>query len=465
MDAKYRYLPATEKDIAHMLDIIGLPNLDALYDIPEALKFNGDLPIPPPLDEWRLTREIQQMASENLALDATPCFLGAGMYDHFIPAAVHHLTGRSEFWTAYTPYQAEMSQGLLQAIFEYQSLLTSLTGMDGANASLYDGATALLEGALLAVRATNRKQLIVAESIHPEYRKVLSDVLHHADIELVQMPYDMKTGKLDMTAFGKAISSQTAAIILQSPNFFGVVEDIQSVAALAQEHGAQCNVSFDPVSLGVLKSPGAQGADIASGEGQPLGIPMSFGGPGLGLFAVKNHLIRQMPGRLVGETKDQAGRRGFVLTLQAREQHIRRERAASNICTNQALCALTATIHLSLLGSEGLKTVAQDCLSNAVYLCDLLVSEGLAKRVFDAPYFREFAVYPILSPETMNSILREKGILGGLDLTSMYPELRSEQGHGAWLIAVTEKRTKEEMHRFVAVLKEQMMHVKAANIY
>lgn len=449
----FRYLPATDEDTAVMLKRIGLQSLEALFgEIPETLRLKGELPIPSPVDEWRLTREMKAMAAENISAEDAPCFLGGGIYDHFIPSAVHHLVMRSEFWTAYTPYQAEISQGMLQATFEFQSLITGLTGMNAANASLYDGATAMLEGALLAARATNRKRLLVSHGINPEYRRVLADSLQHSDLVMEDIPMESATGKVDIIALDALLATPAAAVLIQSPNFFGIAEEVADVAERAHRNGAQCNVSFDPVSLGLLKSPGGQGADIATGEGQPLGIPMSFGGPGLGLFAVKSHLIRQMPGRLVGETRDTEGKRGFVLTLQAREQHIRRERAASNICTNQALCALTATVHLSLLGPSGLEQVARQCLDNAAYLQHRLVCAGIAGPVFNAPFFREFAVRPILPPAVMNSVLHQAGIIGGMDLSDCCPDLTDAHGNGAWLIAATEKRTREEMDRFCEVL-------------
>jgi len=449
----FSYLPSTDSDVAAMLDVIGLPSLEDLFgEIPETLRLKGELPIPPPADEMRLTREMRGMASENRSTEDFPCFLGGGLYDHFIPSAVRHLVGRSEFWTAYTPYQPEMSQGMLQAMFEYQSLIAGLSGMDAANASVYDGATAMLDGALLAMRATYRSRLLVSEGIHPEYRRVLRDALRHTDTELMEIPFDPATGKMRSSDLDAFLHVPSAAVLVQSPNFFGIPEDIADIALRAHRTGAQCNVSFDPVSLGLLASPGRQGADIATGEGQPLGIPMAFGGPGLGLFAVKSHLVRQMPGRVVGETKDAQGRRGFVLTLQAREQHIRRERAASNICTNQALCALTATVHLSLLGPDGLSRVAQTCLDHSLYLQQRLVSSGLAVPVFESPFFREFAVYPILPPSVMNEILHDAGIIGGFDLSAACPNLRDERGVGAWLVAVTEKRTQAEMDRFCEVL-------------
>lgn len=460
----FSYLSSTEADVTAMLERVGVDSLEALFEgIPASLRLQGELHLPPSADELRLDRDMRAMARENRAADNRPCFLGAGMYDHFIPSAVRHLAGRSEFWTAYTPYQPEMSQGMLQAIFEYQSLVAALYGMDGANASLYDGATAMTEGALLALRVTGRNRLLVSRGIHPEYRRVLADTLRHIGVDVQEIPVDPATGQTrfeerdgrapDAASSGSTSSaSAPAAMLLPSPNFFGVVENVRAGADMAHEMGALCVVSADPVSLGLLQAPGRLGADICTGEGQPLGLPMNFGGPGLGLFTVKTPLLRQMPGRIVGETKDIEGRRGFVLTLQAREQHIRRERAASNICTNQALCALTATIHLSLLGPDGLRSVAQDCLDNAVSLYNRLIDAGLAEPVFSGPFFREFAVWPVLPPAEMNAVLAGSGFLGGLDLAAHAPETTSADGRSAWLLAVTEKRTPEEMDRFCEVL-------------
>ena len=446
------YLPATDAEVSAMLVRIGLPSLEALFgEIPEALRLQTPLPVPPAADEWRLVREMRAMANENLDCDRAPSFLGGGAYDHFVPSAVGAHVGRSEFWTAYTPYQPEMSQGMLQAIFEYQSLISALSGMDGANASLYDGATALVEGALLAMRATGRNRILLSQGVNPEYRRVLADVLRHADATIGEIPFDAVTGRVDPAALDAGLSDATAVLIVQSPNFFGIPEDLGALAQKAHDAGALLCVSADPVSLGVLESPGRLGADIYTGEGQPLGMPMAFGGPYLGLFAVKAPLIRQMPGRIVGETVDREGRRGFVLTLQAREQHIRRERAASNICSNQALCALTATVHLSLLGPDGLARVARQSLDNAAYLHERMLAEGVAEPVFAAPFFREFVVRPVLPPAEMNRILRDAGIIGGLDLADQIPGLTVDD-RAAWLVAVTEKRSRGEMDRFVDVL-------------
>lgn len=487
-----RFLPDTDADRSQMLKVIGMASSDELFEgIPDEIRKKADTAaFPEPLDETALLRHMGGLAAMNRSAASEPCFLGAGAYDHFSPVAVRHLAGRSEFVTAYTPYQAEMSQGMLQAIFEYQSLVAGLYGMDGANASLYDGATAVLEGIMLAVRATGRRCVLLSSAIHPETRQVVLDALRHSDIRITLLPILIDEGRTDLSAAEALFKEDTAVLVLQSPNFFGIPEDLRRAADMAHPHGALLCASCDPVSIGVLKSPGELGVDIAAGEGQPLGLPMSFGGPWLGLFAVKAPLIRHMPGRLVGETRDIDGRRGFVLTLQAREQHIRRERAASNICTNQALCALTAAVHLSLLGPEGLRGVARQCVDNSVWLHDRLVETGLARRVFSSPFFREFAVRSVLPPSIMNEVLRDAGILGGADvwLTADGPLLALTCGASTaasgdenpaaalsaapgatscpdktealptasqdalWLVAVTEKRTMKEMERLISVL-------------
>ncbi len=451
------YLSATEADVSVMLSRMGLSSVSELFsEIPASLRAGDNMPFPPALDEYRLDREMKALADRNRSTGSHPCFLGAGAYDHFIPYAVGQLAGRSEFLTAYTPYQPEMSQGMLQAIFEYQTQVAALYGMDGANASLYDGATALTEAALLVLRATGRDRVLVSRAVHPMARQVLASTLRHARVRLEELPMYPATGRVDRGALQAALASgdggPVAGVLLQSPNVLGVVEEVRAVSDLAHAAGALCVVSADPVSMGVLAAPGALGADVCVGDGQPLGLPLSFGGPGLGLMAVRTPLIRQMPGRIVGLTKDADGRRGYVLTLQAREQHIRRERAASNICTNQALCALTATIHLALLGPEGLRTVAQACVDHSVYLYRRLIALGLAEPVCDAPFFREFAVRPVLPPAEMNRILSEAGMVGGLDLSQWLPETTSPDGRAAWLLAVTEKRTREEMDRFCETL-------------
>lgn len=376
-------------------------------DVPEKVRLRADLSLPPPLSEPELLAELKKTAGKNR--DASK-FMGGGSYAHFIPSAVKHITGRSEFYTAYTPYQAEASQGMLQVIYEYQSLICALTGLDVANASMYDGATAMAEAALLACRSTGRREIVVSSAVHPNYLEVLKTYARGADLKVVEVPYDQKTGRTSFFAF----SSASACFILSQPNFFGCIEEVSGLAEKVHTAGALFIVSVDPISLGLLKPPGEYGADVVVGEGQSLGIPRNFGGPGLGLFAVKKDLLRQIPGRLAGKTVDAQGRLGYTLTLQTREQHIRRERAPSNICSNEALCALSACVYLSLLGRSGLRKVAELCLQKSNYLKKKLGS------IFSAPTFKEFVT--------------KKGSTG------LYLP-----GLGARLISVTELITRSEL--------------------
>ncbi|MFA6549109.1 MAG: aminomethyl-transferring glycine dehydrogenase subunit GcvPA [Candidatus Margulisiibacteriota bacterium] len=383
-----------------------------------------NLSLPAPLSEPELLEELKSLSEKN----KTPSFMGGGSYNHFIPSVVKHMLGRSEFYTAYTPYQPEISQGILQAIFEYQSMICELTGMDAANASMYDGATAMAEAALLACRATGRKEILVAQTVHPNYRAVLRTYAAKAELGVKELPYDTKTG----TSVARGtwnVDSKAACFILQQPNFFGNIEDVKGIADEIHKNGSLFIVSADPISLGLLKAPGNYGADIVVGEGQALGNPQNFGGPGLGLFAVKKAFLRQMPGRIVGETVDSEGKRGFVLTLSTREQHIRREKATSNICSNEALCALAAGIYLSVMGKQGLRKVAELCLQKANYLKKKLGN----KIVFSAPSFKEFVVKT------------DKPV--GLDLAGFYPGLK-----GCRLICVTELTKKEEIDKLIGNL-------------
>ncbi|MFA4967636.1 MAG: aminomethyl-transferring glycine dehydrogenase subunit GcvPA, partial [Candidatus Margulisiibacteriota bacterium] len=324
---------------------------DPFLDIPEKVRLNKPLALPPPLSEPELLAELEKISKTN---SISGKYFGAGNYDHFIPSAVKHIVGRSEFYTAYTPYQAEASQGTLQVIYEYQSLICALTGMDAANASMYDGATAMVEAAFLASRVTGRKKISVSAAVHPEYRKVLKTYAEGADYQIIEVPYDHKTGLTDLSELSL---KDSACFILAQPNFFGCIETAASLADQIHKQGALFVVSVDPISLGILKPPGEYGADVVVGEGQSLGNPQNFGGPGLGLFSIKKDFLRQMPGRLVGKTLDVDGKIGYTLTLQAREQHIRREKAFSNICSNEALCALAACVYLSLMGKQGLRKV------------------------------------------------------------------------------------------------------------
>jgi glycine dehydrogenase subunit 1 len=422
-----------------MLSSIGLQSEEELFSmIPPDVRLNRALELPAAMSEPELAAHMKRMAARNTSCGDAVCFLGAGAYDHFIPSVVRHLLSRQEFYTAYTPYQPEISQGTLQAIFEFQSMICMLTGMDVANASMYDGATALAEAAIMACRASNRDEVLVCRSVSPQSREVLKTYTHFKGFRVVSFRYE--NGRADLNNLESKISESTAAIVVQSPNFFGVIEEIEPIAELAHRCGAALVVSCDPISLGLLASPGSLGADIAVGEGQPLGNPVSFGGPYLGFFAAKEKWLRRMPGRIVGETVDKNGRRGFVLTIQAREQHIRRGKATSNICSNEALCALAATIYLTAMGRQGLREVAEQCAAKSRYAYEQLQKTGAFEPVFDAPFFREFALRYRGDVGALNERLLKAGIIGGYDLGRDYEELA-----GAWLVAVTEKRTKAEI--------------------
>lgn len=442
----YRYIPNTREDQEKMLSAIGAGSVAELFsDIPEDIRLDRDLDLPDAMHEQELVSHMKAIASENVNTADHPCFLGAGVYDHFIPSVVGHVISRSEFYTSYTPYQPEISQGTLQAIFEYQTMICRLTGMDVSNASMYDGATAVAEAALMAVRSTGREKVLVSRGVHPQYREVLRTYAVHAGIGIAEV--GLSGGMTDLDGLRDALSGEAgvAAVIMQSPNFFGVIEDMEAATALAHEYGALTVACVDPVSLAILQPPGEYGADIAAGEGQPLGNPLNYGGPHFGFLAAKQKLVRKMPGRIVGQTADSEGRRGFVLTLQAREQHIRREKAVSNICSNQALNALAATVYLSVMGKQGLKQVAELCLSKSHYAYSKLLATGRFEKVCDAPFFREFAVRSVDEPvETINRRLRDRGMIGGLALERYYPEMKN-----CWLVAVTEKRTRQEIDAFV----------------
>ncbi len=385
------YLANTAEDQRAMLDAIGIASLDELFSpIPSELRLGRPLDIPPALTELELTQRLTQLAGRNVAAGQKACFLGGGSYDHFIPAVVDAIASRGEFYTSYTPYQPEASQGNLQAFFEYQTLIARLTGMDVSNASLYDGASAAAEAVLMAVHATGRRRIIVARSVHPEYRQVLATYLSHLDLELVTL--ETPGGTLRPEDLAAALDDQSACVLAQQPNFFGALEDPEALAAAAHAAGALFVVAVDPISLGLLKRPGDYGADIVVAEGQALGNPMAFGGPYLGILACREQFVRRMPGRIAGQTVDRRGRRCWVLTLQTREQHIRREKATSNICTNQGLFALRATVYLAALGPQGLGEVAGLCLQKSHYAARQLVERaGLALR-FERPFFKEFVV-------------------------------------------------------------------------
>lgn len=444
-----RYIPNTDSQQTEMLKEIGLESIEDLFTgIPEAVRMQGRLNLPDALSEPELVSHMKQLAAKNKSMAEYTSFLGAGIYDHYIPSIINHMLLRQEFYTAYTPYQPEISQGTLQAIFEYQTMVCELTGMDVANASMYDGASALAEAALMACQTVQRGEVAVARSVHPEYRSVLDTYTKFIGIKVIEVGY--VNGRIDMADLESKVSSNTAAVILQSPNFFGVIENLGDVGAVAHRNKALFIAAVDPISLGILKSPGESGADIVVGEGQSLGNSPSFGGPCLGFFAATKELLRRMPGRIAGQTTDKSGNRGFVLTMQTREQHIRREKATSNICSNQALNALAATIYLSTLGRRGLKELAELCLQKSHYAYDRLIETGSFEPCFNAPFFKEFAVKSKVQVAELNKKLLDKNIMGGYDLSIAYPELE-----GGWLVAVTEKRSKADMDKLKNVIEEQ----------
>lgn len=435
------YIPNTQQDQRRMLDSIGASSVAELFEqIPAELHMPGKLDLPEPMSEIELRRHFAELAAENATTDACPSFLGAGIYDHYIPSTVQAVLGRAEFYTSYTPYQPEISQGTLQSIFEFQTLICDLTGMDVANASLYDGATALAEAALMASSITRRTEWVVSACVNPAYRETLRTYAWASGHTLLEEGRDGIT--TDFSGLASRVGENTACVIVQNPNFFGAIEAMAEAEALAHKNGALFVVSFDPISLGLLKPPGAYNADIVVGEGQSLGIPQAFGGPLLGLFACKREFMRQMPGRVVGATTDIDGRRGYVLTLQTREQHIRREKATSNICTNQGLCALAATVYLSTLGKQGLRQVAELCAQKSHYLADEIAKLPGYEAPFGARYLKEFVVKCPRPVSEINAGLRE--FIGGLDLGRFYPDLANHM-----LLCVTEKRSRAEIDALV----------------
>lgn len=436
----HKYIPNTAEEIREMIDAIGVSSVDDLFSsIPEEIRFKGRLNLPDKMTEQELDKYMRELARMNSSTDDLVCFLGAGAYDHYIPSVVNALTSRSEFYTAYTPYQAELSQGVLQAIFEFQTMVSEITGMDAANASMYDGSSSTAEACSIAlVNAHKRNKILISEGLHPETRKVIRTYMSGRDAVLEEIP--LKDGETDYEALAAKCDENTAAVCIQSPNFFGIVEDMDRAGEIARENNAAFIVNTDLISLGILKPPSESGADFVVGEAQGLGNPLSFGGPHLGFFATTNKYLRKMPGRIVGETTDVDGKRGYVLTLQAREQHIRREKATSNICSNHALNALAATIYMSVLGKQGLQDLALRCANNARFASEKLVETGKFRLMYDKPFFKEFLLEADEDPAQINERLLKNGILGGYETSRCYPEL----GKG-WLVAVTERRTRKEI--------------------
>ncbi|MCC6445454.1 MAG: aminomethyl-transferring glycine dehydrogenase subunit GcvPA [Armatimonadetes bacterium] len=444
-----RYVPHTEADVQAMLEAIGLPSPDALFDaIPETLRLPPEaLTLEPGADEMSLRRRMQALADRNHPAADRLCLLGAGIYDHYIPAAVPFLAGRSEFATSYTPYQPEMSQGLLQGLYEYQSMTAALYGMEVSNASMYDGATALAEAVLMAADITRRPAVIVSQTLSPRYRAVLRTYLAGTGVRLEIVPY--RDGATDMAALASLVTDETACVVSAWPNFFGCLEPVAEQGALAHAAGALSVVAALPVPLGLLQPPGGMGADIAVGEGQGLGLPMSYGGPLLGLFCCRREYLRKIPGRIVGASVDRDGKRAYTLTLQTREQHIKRERATSNICTSQALCAIGAAIYLGLMGPDGLRQAATLCLQGSHALLNRLVEAGIAEPYFTAPFFHEVALRVRGDVEALCRRMAESGIAAGYPLGRDYPELAD-----GLLVCVTEKRTLRDIEVYARCMAE-----------
>lgn len=443
---EFRYLPMTDADKKEMLDSIGVQSTDELFsDIPDKVRLKQPLDLKAPVNEPDLKKELTKMANKNFNLKEYTSFLGAGVYDHFIPSVVDHVISRSEFYTAYTPYQPEISQGELQAIFEFQTMISELTGMPVANSSMYDGGTSLAEAVNLSAGQTKKKKIIVSKAVHPEYRAVIETYGKGPNLEIVEI--DFVNGRTDLEQLKNELDEDTASVVIQYPNFFGQIEPLAEIKQLLNDQPkAMFIVSSNPLALGYLTPPGEFGADIVVGDTQVFGIPAQFGGPHCGYFATTEKLMRKIPGRLVGQTTDENGIRGFVLTLQAREQHIRRDKATSNICSNQALNALASAVAMSSIGKHGLRKMAELNMQKARYAKQKFMEAGL-DVVANGPFFNEFVVKLPGSVQETNDKLLEKGMIGGYDLSFAYPEL---EGH--MLVAVTEIRTKEEIDAFVKEL-------------
>ncbi|MBI2068293.1 MAG: aminomethyl-transferring glycine dehydrogenase subunit GcvPA [Deltaproteobacteria bacterium] len=444
-----RYLPHTEEEIRSMLQAIGVNTIESLFEsIPKRDRLAGPLKLPPPLNEIELRQLLREISRKNAHGEEWASFLGGGAYSHYIPSAASHLIQRGEFLTAYTPYQPEVSQGTLQAIFEFQTMAAEILGMEIANASNYDGSTATAEAVLMALRLNERPKVLIGRSIHPEYRAVIETYLNNQRVQIETIPFGPE-GTLDRNFLKRNIDDKTACVVAATPNFFGVVDDVTDVAENAHQHGALLiTTTSEPLAFGLFRSPGEMGADIAVAEGQSFGNPVSLGGPSLGLFATLKKHARSVPGRLVGETTDQEGKRGFVLTLSTREQHIRRERATSNICTNVSLCALAATITLSLWGKQGFQKLAQTNYQNALELRERIKKIANLSSPFESTHFNEFVIrLPKVTSGVLKKLQKEK-ILGGVPLDALYPELEN-----SLLICTTEMNSDDDRDRLVRALE------------
>jgi len=443
----FPYMPITEQEEKSMLGTIGLDSVSDLFsDIPENLRLNRRLDFDDTMSEYAVKKHVGQLGNKNTTTNELVSFLGAGTYDHYIPSIVPHITGRSEFYTAYTPYQPEISQGTLQCIFEYQTMVCELTAMEATNASMYDGASSTAEAAMIATEGKRGNVVFVSASVHPEVIEVVSTYMKYRGVKVEIVP--VKDGVTDFTSLEAMISKECAAVIVQTPNYFGNLEKLEPIAELAKANKALSIVNTDPMSLALIKPPGECGFDIAVGDAQGFGNAMNFGGPHIGFMAVTKKLMRKLPGRVVGETEDTEGRKAYVLTLQAREQHIRREKAASNICSNQAINALAVTVYLSAMGRKGLKTVAEESHVRAAYLRKKLLETGQFEAPHTQPFFKEFVLKSNIEVSKLLETLRGSGILGGLDLSTA-----SSDSKDHILICVTEKRTKAELDAYVQVVE------------
>ena len=443
---QHRYIPMTETDKKEMLDTIGISSTDDLFaDIPEKVRFQGELDVKPAKDEHELTKELTQLAAKNVHTKSHVSFLGAGVYDHYMPSVVDHMISRSEFYTAYTPYQPEISQGELQAIFEFQTMICELTGMDVANSSMYDGGTALAEAVNLSAAQTKKSKVLVSKAIHPESMDVIKTYTAGPNVEVVEI--DIKDGLTDLDHLKAELDENTASVVVQYPNFYGQMEPLKDVQEIVgQQKKTMSIVSSNPLALGYLTPPGEFGVDIVVGDTQVFGIPAQFGGPHCGYFATNKKLMRKVPGRLVGQTVDEEGRRGFVLTLQAREQHIRRDKATSNICSNQALNALATSVFLSVIGKRGIKEMATKNMKKARYAKKALENAGF-EVLYSNRFFNEFVVKLDQEIKNVNNQLNDRGFIGGFDLGKVDESFKNHM-----LVAVTEIRSKEEIDQFVKEL-------------
>ncbi len=441
------FISNTDEQRKQMLEEIGVASFEELLKgIPVELIIRNPLELDEPLSEFEITKKVQELAAQNINTSEVVSFLGAGIYDHFIPAAVGYITGRPEFYSAYTPYQAEVSQGTLQFIYEYQTLICELTGMDASNASMYDGATACAEALLLALRHNKNKKVIISSLIHPHYKQVIETYVKPLEPKIVYIPQN--NGRIDIEKLRQEMSEDVSAVLIPSPNFLGVIEDLETLEPIIHENKkALFIVSTDPLSLLLFNPPGKYNVDVVVGEGQVLGSKQNLGGPLFGFFAVNQKLIRKMPGRIVGATVDTNGQKGYVLTLQAREQHIRRDKATSNICTNESLCALAATVYMVLMGKQGLREVAEQSAIKAHYLHDKICQIQGFEVANTAPFFKEFAVKAPIPPSEIISKMKHKGYFAGVDISKYGYE-------NQLLLAVTEKRTKQELDAFVDELEK-----------